>query len=126
LNAWLNGFSELGPNGSTLLMGMGLFVAGALLGGLIFGLYLGVMSWLGWLTNNGYSALALQDFKGFLRCKISPDGQLHAYFVAIDQVPKAWTLNEDQQPVWQPQDRPLASRVHDRFTLHPSNPRPPA
>jgi hypothetical protein len=121
LQAMFNGVAQISPNGSALLLGAGLLVTGALLGGLIFGLYLGVMSWLGWLTNNGYSALAMQDYKGFLRCKISPDGQLHAYFVAIDQVPKAWTLNKNQQPVWQPQDLPLASRVHDRFTLHKSN-----
>jgi hypothetical protein len=104
----------------TLLNALLIPVAGALLGTLIFGAYLAAMSWFGFLTNNGYSALALQDFKGFLRFKISTDGALHGYFVAIDQVPRQWHTGPGLQPVWQPTDRPLTTRVHDRFTIYKS------
>ncbi len=107
----------LGESAIALLWLFGLLAGGALLGTLIFGGYLALMSRLGFLTTNGFSALALQDFKGFLRFHISADGALHGYFVAIDQVPRVWGMNDKPQPVWAPQDRPLASRVHDRFVI---------
>lgn len=113
-------FSLLGVFESPLMNAFLIPLAGALLGTLIFGAHLAAMSWLGFLTNNGYSALALQDFKGFLRFRISADGALHGYFVAIDQVPRQWRSGIGAQPVWQPTDRPLNTRVHDRFTLDPA------
>jgi hypothetical protein len=118
--AW--GLHTLGVLNEVSLTGMlvwcvAMLVAGSLVGALIFGAYLVSMSWGGWLTNNGYSALALQDFKGFLRFKISPDGQLHGYFIALDHVPKAWTLSKSPLPVWEPSDQLLTSRVHDRFSI---------
>jgi hypothetical protein len=107
----------VGEAGSALVWLLGLLAGGALLGTFIFGAYLALMSRLGFLTTKGFSALALQDFKGFLRLCINADGALQAYFVAIDQVPKVWAMNEKPQPVWVPVDRPLASRVHDQFVI---------
>jgi hypothetical protein len=109
--------APVGEPRSVLVGLLGLLTAGAVLGTLIFGTYLALMSRLGFLTTNGFSALALQDFKGFLRLCINADGALQAYFVAIDQVPKVWAMNEKPQPVWVPVDRPLASRVHDQFVI---------
>ncbi|MDI1246460.1 MAG: hypothetical protein PSV24_13785 [Rhodoferax sp.] len=103
--------------GSAAVWLAGLLAGGALLGTLIFGCYLTLMSRLGFLTTNGFSALAVQDFKGFLRFHISADGALHGYFVAIDQVPRVWAIHTEPQPVWSPTDRPLASRVHDQFVI---------
>ncbi|MCF8160100.1 MAG: hypothetical protein K9J76_05325 [Polaromonas sp.] len=109
--------APLGQAGSALLWPVGLLAGGAVLGTLIFGSYLALMSRLGFLTTNGFSALALPDFKGFLRFCISADGALHGYFVAIDQVPRVWSMNENPQPVWLPTDRSLRSRVHDQFVI---------
>jgi hypothetical protein len=102
---------------SALVGLLGFLAGGAVLGTLIFGVYLALMSRLGFLTTNGFSALALQDFKGFLRFHISADGALQGYFVAIDQVPKVWAMNQKPQPVWVPVDRSLTSRVHDQFVI---------
>ena len=100
-----------------LVFGLGMLLAGALSGALIFGAYLAGMSRLGFLTTNAYSALAVQDYKGFLRFRISADGALHGFFIAIDQVPRAWKMNENPQPVWLPTAQPLRSRVHDQFVI---------
>jgi len=109
--------APVGELGRVLVWLVGLLAGGAVLGTLIFGCYLALMSRLGFLTTNGFSALALQDFKGFLRFQISAEGALHGYFVAIDQVPRVWGMNDKPQPVWAPADRPLASRVHDQFVI---------
>ncbi len=116
----LTGWPLAGSVGSALIWLAGTLAAGSLAGAVIFGLYLAGMSWFGWLTTNGYSALGLQDFKGFLRFKISPDGALHGYFVALEEVPKVWTLSNKSQPVWEPVGRQLSSRVHDQFTIFPT------
>ncbi len=117
LNRLLASTSQFHQTGAALVFGLGMLLAGALSGTLIFGSYLAAMSRLGFLTTNGYSALAVQDFKGFLRFHISSDGALHGHFMAIDQVPKAWDLSENAQPVWVPTDIPLCSRVHDQFVI---------
>ncbi len=75
------------------------------------------MSRLGFLTTHGFSALALQDCKGFLRFRISADGALHGAFIAIDRVPRVWGMSETPQPVLAPTDRSLTSRVHDQFVI---------
>jgi hypothetical protein len=117
LSLLLASTSQLHPTGAALVFGLGMLLAGALSGALIFGAYLAGMSSLGFLTTNGYSAMAVQDFKGFLRFHISDDGALYGHFIAIDQVPKAWDMNENQQPVWKPGDLSLNSRVHDQFVI---------
>ena len=48
-----------------VIVGVGIAVAGGIVGTLIFGLYLSVMSHFGFLTNNGYAALGIEDYKGF-------------------------------------------------------------
>jgi hypothetical protein len=117
VRALVAGAMPLGEAGSALVWPVALLAGGAALGTLIFGSYLALMSRLGFLTTNGFSALALQDFKGFLRFQISADGALRGYFVAIDQVPRVWGMNDQPQPVWAPTDRPLASRLHDQFVI---------
>ena len=99
-------------------VGICVFLYGSIVGALIFGLYLALMSWFGFLTNNGYSALGIQDYKGFLRFKVAADASLHAHFVAIDRVPRRWKPSANGRPIWQPDDdEASAPRVHDRFVL---------
>lgn len=103
-----------------LLVGGLIFIVGGIVGALLFGSYHALMSYRGFLTNNGYSALGIQDFKGFLRMKIDADGRLTAYFIAIDRVPRRWVRNPGPtgMPVWLPDDdQPLSPRVADSFTL---------
>jgi hypothetical protein len=76
------------------------------------------MSLLGFLTNNAYSALGVQDFKGFLRFKVDASGRLHAWFIAIDRVPRRWRCNPaPQQPVWVSDEGPIVTRVQDHFVV---------
>jgi hypothetical protein len=105
--------------GHATAVGLGVFIYGSLVGTLIFGCYLTLMSVFGHLTNNGFSALAIQDFKGFLRFRIDADATLHAHFVAIDEVPRSWRRSTASgAPLWEPDDlAEIVTRVHDRFTL---------
>lgn len=106
-----------------VIVGAGMIVLGGILGALIFGLYLSLMSRFGFLTNNGYSALGIEDFKGFLRFKLACDGTMTAHFIAIRQVPKRWERTDADganvsQPVWEaPLGEPLEPRLHDSFPL---------
>ncbi|HEY6511211.1 MAG TPA: hypothetical protein VI032_04495 [Burkholderiaceae bacterium] len=108
--------------GHAVAVGASVFIYGSLLGALIFACYLTLMSRFGYLTNNGYSALGIEDFKGFLRFRIAADATLHAHFVAIDQVPRQWKATPGGAPKWQPDGEApdsgaIVTRVHDHFTL---------
>jgi hypothetical protein len=108
--------------GHATAVGVSVFIYGSLVGALIFGCYLALMSHFGYLTNNGYSALGIEDFKGFLRFKIAADATLHAHFVAIDRVPRRWKRTASGAPLWEPDGEApdqaaIVTRVHDRFTL---------
>ena len=81
---------SLAAIGHSVAVGVGLLIGGSVVGAFVFGVYLAVMSRLGLLTNNGYSALGIEDYKGFLRFRIGDAGRLDAYFIAIDRVPRKW------------------------------------
>lgn len=126
LHQWVGRWSAI-PDRDTLaglaahagLVGLGVFGGGALLGALVFGGYLALMSRLGLLTNNGYSALDGQDHKGFLRFRIDASGELTAWFIALDRVPRRWKRNPVATgPVWVADDTDATPpRVRDRFSL---------
>jgi hypothetical protein len=115
------------PGPSHLLATLGAALTGTLAGGLIAGVYFGVMSRLGLLWNNAFSPLACEDFKGFLRFRIDARGDLTGYFFGCDRVPKHWVPNQAApaggagatRPVWveAPGTPTAAWRVVDRFTL---------
>jgi hypothetical protein len=116
--------------GHATALGVSVFLYGSIVGGFIFGSYLTLMSYLGYLTNNGYSALGIEDFKGFLRFKIAPDATLHAHFVAIDRVPRSWRRTGGA-PLWEPDGKTgdqaaIVTRVHDRFSCSPKDHLPAA
>ena len=101
------------------LVGLGVFAAGALVGAFIFGTYLALMCWLGYLTNNGYAALGGQDHKGFMRFRVDASGELTAWFVALDRVPRKWKRNAAATgPVWVvDDDEATRPRIRDHFQL---------
>jgi len=102
----------------SLIVGAGVFIGGVTLGSALFGGYLALMSRLGLLTNNGYSALAEQDHKGFLRFRVDAQGGLTAYFVALDRVPRRWRRQDGPGPVWVADDAEAsAPRLHDHFKV---------
>lgn len=87
------GFGEeaIGGVGPTMLVGLTLFcvsAAAAILAATIFGLYL----WLslnrwGRHWNEAFSALAIADYKCFLRLRIREDEALEVYVVGLESVP---------------------------------------
>jgi hypothetical protein len=104
LAPWL---TSLGPV-ATLSGGLGLWIAvalaGVLVGGALFGLYLALMGAVfGQLPNNAFGSLAIEDYKGFMRMRLSADG-LEVRMLGADRVPRG----ASEQAVW---------RVIDRFVI---------
>ena len=100
LAPWL---ASLGPV-ATLTGGLVLWVAvglaGVVCGGVLFGLYLALMSGLfGQLPNNAFGSLAHEGYKGFLRMRLDAQG-LELLMLGTDRV--------TPRPSW---------RVIDRFRL---------
>lgn len=99
-----------------------LIPSGIVVGGLVVGIYFALMAWLGYLTNNAFSPLGHQGYKGFLRFRIDAGGNLHGYMVGTDSVSKRWKPNPDAKagrPVWveqNPKDAPQW-KVMDAFVL---------
>jgi len=76
-------------------LGIGMILSG-FIGGLIWGFYLAVVSWLwGDEANNAFSALRLDSFRHFIRLKIEGD-EITIYPIGIDKSPKRedWEFND--------------------------------
>jgi hypothetical protein len=99
LAPWLG---SLGPM-ATLTGGLALWaavaLAGILVGGALFGLYLALMSWFGQLPNNAFGSLAIEHYKGFLRMRLDARG-LQVLMLGTERVAPT-----------------AAWRVIDRFTI---------
>jgi hypothetical protein len=100
----------LGPV-ATLTGGLGLWSAvalgGVVVGGLLFGAYLALMSGLfAQLPNNAFGSLAIEDWKGFLRMRLSPRG-LEVLMLGAERVPRG---PEDEAARWQVVDRFVIER----------------
>jgi hypothetical protein len=75
------------------------FVAGALAGGMLMGLYLFASNLLLKLHDNEtFSSQAIVDYKNFVRLKIMRDGSLTIFPVAIDNATKSWKVNPNAAP----------------------------
>jgi hypothetical protein len=89
LAPWL---TALGPV-ATLTGGLALWIAvalaGVVVGGVLFGLYLAVMSGVfGQLPNNAFGSLAIDRYKGFLRMRLTASG-LEVLMLGTDRVAPA-------------------------------------
>jgi len=81
--------------GEALIPALVVFIVGALVGALIMGIYLLIsLNVFRRHSNEAFSALAIQDWKNFLRLKITADG-LTIYPVGIDRVPRKWKQQDD-------------------------------
>jgi hypothetical protein len=67
------------------------FIGGWILGPTIMGLYLLIsLNVFGRHNNEAFSALAIKDFKHFLRLRIRPNGDLTIFPVSLRRVPRKW------------------------------------
>ncbi len=100
LAPWLASLGPVATLSGGLVLWLAVALAGVLVGGTLFGLYLALMSGLfGQLPNNAFGPLAIEDYKGFLRMRLDAQG-LEVLMLGTERVrPK---------PTW---------RVLDRFTL---------
>lgn len=99
-----------------------LLATSLIVGGGIFGAYFALMAYFGLQTNNAFSPLACQKYKGFLRFKIDSQGNLHGYMLGTDEVPQRWVMTAADakvRPLWSesPGQQPPAWKVRDSFVL---------
>lgn len=103
-----------------LLAGAIIFGLAWIVGSVIFGLYLYVsLNHFGVHANEAFSALRLTGYKGFLRFRVRPGGQLDMWCIGIDEVTKRWSVKR-KAASWQvdPADgETLRGRVVDHFTI---------
>jgi hypothetical protein len=70
--------------------------ASAIVSAIVFGLYLLVcIRWLRRHANEGFSSMAIEGYKSFLRIRIGADGALTIFPVGLKDVPK----NDDEAPL---------------------------
>jgi hypothetical protein len=102
-----------------LLAGALTFLGGALVGGLVIGIYLLVsISVFGRHNNEAFSSLRVQDYKQWLRLCIDGAGVLTVTSLALDRVPRRWRADAEGRPVAD-DARASAPRVVDRFSVLP-------
>ncbi|MDX2204074.1 MAG: hypothetical protein NW223_15085 [Hyphomicrobiaceae bacterium] len=89
---------------SLLYAGLSVLVGG-IVGAFIFGCYWVLTSALFRMHQDAFSALAIKDYKNFLRMKVEKD-QLTIYPIALDEVPGRMDWRETK-PDEHPQQRPL-------------------
>ncbi len=75
-------------------------------------------------SNEAFSSLRVQDYKGFLRFKITKD-RLEAFFIGIDKIPEEWEKEESANaaPIWRAKDKKITPKLVDYWTVEtPSKP----
>jgi hypothetical protein len=78
-------------DGRLVLASLGIGVGGFVVGSFIMGLYLLVsLNLFGRHWNEAFSALAIPDWKHFLRLHIAENGDLTIYPIGIHRVPRRW------------------------------------
>ena len=112
---------EYGAPHQLLLAGALTFLGGAIVGGVIIGLYLLVsITVFGRHGNEAYSSLRIEDYKQWLRLRIDSSGVLDVWSIALDRVPRRWRNSAQGRPESQ-DPRASAPRVVDRFSVRPRN-----
>jgi hypothetical protein len=103
-----------------LTSGLIVFVLGGPVGAFILGLYLFVsIRVFGRHGNEAFSSLRIQDYKEWLRLKISADGALTIHAIGIDRVPRRWQdSRRSGQPTTEPDDaNATAPRLIDKVVI---------
>jgi hypothetical protein len=101
-----------------LLAGAIILPGGWIVGSLIMGGYLWAsLNLFGQHSNEAFSSLRIQDWKGFLRMRVSPEGNLDLHFIGMRKVPRKWLRNELGGPLWLPGDGRGICELIDRVTV---------
>jgi hypothetical protein len=86
-------------------------VVGGLAAGLVMGAYLFLSNALfGRHPNEAFAGQSIEDFKGFLRIHLGPDGGVTIYPLGIERVPRRWRVVPDGapgDPWFEPAEGPL-------------------
>ncbi|MFL5351037.1 metallophosphoesterase family protein [Archangium sp.] len=100
-------FLRLGSVPQELLGAVLVFAGGFLLGPTILGVYLLISAnGFGAHANEAFSALAIPDWKNFLRLRIDKEGQLWIFPVGIRRVPREWKPGQTvREPEWVADDK---------------------
>ena len=84
---------------------------GWIAGPTIMGIYLLLsLNLFGRHSNEAFSALAIEDYKNFLRMHLAPDGTLTIYPIKLERVPRAWKRNPNSGESTFIPDEPRASK----------------
>ena len=79
-----------------VLAGAIIAVLGWIVGSIVMGVYLAIsLNFFKRHANEAFSALAIPDWKSFLRLKIDKDGQLTIFPIGIRRVPRKWKATEE-------------------------------
>jgi hypothetical protein len=94
-----------------VLVSAGAWIAGSVL----MGLYL-------WISLNAFrehvteafSALRIEDWKGFLRLRLATNGEIEVFFLGIRKVPRRWTKRAQGAagPAWIPAGKAGSGDAH--------------
>lgn len=96
------------------------FIGGAFVGSFLIGVYLLVsVGVFGRHYQEAFSSLRIQDFKSWLRLRITASGVLEAWAIGIDRVPRRWRREQrGAAETWVADDaRATAPRVVDYFSV---------
>jgi len=81
-----------------VLAGAIIAVLGWIVGSIVMGVYLVVsLNFFKRHANEAFSALAIPDWKSFLRLKIDKNGQLTIFPIGIQRVPRKWKATEESR-----------------------------
>jgi hypothetical protein len=106
-----------------LLSGIITFMLGGPVGSFILGLYLFTsIRVFGRHGNEAFSSLRIQDYKQWLRFKVTADGTLTIYAIGIDRVARRWNDGDrGGMPTSLPADpRATAPRLIDKVSVKPA------
>lgn len=100
-----------------LAAGTLIFVLSWIVGSVVLGLYLLIaLNRLGQHANEAFSSLRIEDWKGFLRCRVEPGGRLVLRFIGLRKVPRKWTFDKGTQR-FEPPPGTLVPEVIDTVTV---------
>ena len=94
------------------------FTVGGAVGAWILGGYLHVsLAWFGRHSNEAFSALRIEDYKHWLRCRVRSSGELEIQALGLERVPRRW--RERSAGLVADDPRATAPRLIEQVVLRP-------
>jgi hypothetical protein len=104
-----------------VMTGTLIFVLSWVVGSILVGAYLLVsLNVFGLHQNEAFSALRIQDWKGFLRCRVGKDGSLTMRFIGFRKIPRRWqevSLGEGKVTFTPARDDEMEGELIDEITI---------